>query len=58
MEQALYTKDLKERHSEKIFQKAGMYCWETPDDLFQKLNKEFNFTLDVCANKENHKLDI
>ena len=57
MEQELYTKDLKERHNKKIFQKAGTYCWETPDEFFQKLNQEFNFTLDVCANKDNHKCD-
>lgn len=53
-----YNKDLKERHSKKIFQKAGKYCWETPDEFFQKLHKEFNFTIDVCANEDNHKLDI
>ena len=29
--------------------------WETPQDLFDKLNKNFNFTLDVCATKENAK---
>ena len=29
--------------------------WSTPQDLFDKLNKEFNFTLDVCATKENAK---
>lgn len=23
--------------------------WETPQNLFDELNKEFNFTLDVCA---------
>jgi phage N-6-adenine-methyltransferase len=53
-----YTKDLKQRHSEKIFQKAGKYCWETPDKFFQELNKEFKFTIDVCANEDNHKIDI
>lgn len=31
--------------------------WETPDHLFDALNQEFNFTLDVCAHSENHKLD-
>ena len=31
--------------------------WETPQDLFDKLNKEFNFTLDPCATHENHKCD-
>jgi phage N-6-adenine-methyltransferase len=50
-----YNKDLKKRHSKKIFQKAGMYEWETPQDLFDKLNAEFHFTLDVCASKENAK---
>jgi len=29
--------------------------WETPQDLFDELNKEFNFTLDVCATKKNAK---
>lgn len=31
--------------------------WATPDDLFKKLNQEFRFTLDACANEENHKCD-
>ena len=29
--------------------------WETPQDLFDKLNQEFGFTLDVCAIPENAK---
>lgn len=29
--------------------------WETPQDLFDQLNKEFNFTLDVCATAQNAK---
>lgn len=29
--------------------------WETPQDLFDELNREFGFELDVCANHENHK---
>lgn len=29
--------------------------WETPQDLFDELNEEFNFTLDPCATHENHK---
>lgn len=29
--------------------------WETPQDLFDKLNSEFKFTLDACANSENAK---
>ena len=29
--------------------------WETPDDLFKSLDNEFHFTLDPCANHQNHK---
>lgn len=29
--------------------------WETPQDFFDQLNKEFHFTLDVCALPENAK---
>lgn len=29
--------------------------WETPDELFNPLNDEFGFTLDVCATKDNAK---
>lgn len=29
--------------------------WATPWDLYNRLDKEFNFTLDVCATKENTK---
>lgn len=31
--------------------------WGTPPDLFDKLNKEFNFTLDGAADQVNHKCD-
>lgn len=31
--------------------------WSTPQDLFDVLNKEFNFTLDACASDTNHKCD-
>ena len=31
--------------------------WATPQDFFDKLNAEFNFNLDPCANDENHKCD-
>jgi len=31
--------------------------WETPQDLFEKLNEEFCFTLDPCATKENAKCE-
>ena len=29
--------------------------WSTPQDFFDKLNDEFSFTLDPCANDTNHK---
>ena len=29
--------------------------WETPQDLFDKLNEEFKFILDVCATEKNAK---
>lgn len=29
--------------------------WATPNDLFQKLNSVFNFTVDVCADSHNNK---
>jgi phage N-6-adenine-methyltransferase len=31
--------------------------WETPQDLFDELDAEFNFTLDVCASAENAKCE-
>ena len=31
--------------------------WETPKDFFDELDKEFRFTLDVCALPENAKCD-
>lgn len=29
--------------------------WETPDEVFKKLNAEFNFTLDPCSDGHNSK---
>lgn len=31
--------------------------WETPQWLFDELNREFHFTLDPCADKHNHKCE-
>jgi len=31
--------------------------WSTPQDFFDELNKEFNFTLDPCATPENAKCE-
>ena len=31
--------------------------WETPQELFEELNREFNFELDVCADESNRKCE-
>ena len=31
--------------------------WATPQDFFDKLNEEFHFTLDPCANEHNYKCE-
>lgn len=31
--------------------------WATPQNFFDELNKEFNFTLDPCADEFNHKCE-
>ena len=35
--------------------KSGRTDWETPQDLYEKLNREFGFTLDPCASEKNAK---
>lgn len=32
--------------------------WETPQDLFDELNKEFGFGVDVCASEDNAKCEM
>lgn len=34
---------------------SGKDDWETPADLFQSYNRDYNFILDAAANQENHK---
>ncbi|MCQ2316361.1 MAG: phage N-6-adenine-methyltransferase [Bacteroidales bacterium] len=31
--------------------------WETPCELFQALDAEFHFDIDVCASEQNHKCE-
>lgn len=31
--------------------------WETPQDFYDQLNKEFSFTLDPASTEKNHKCD-
>src|SRR5690242_11748450 len=34
---------------------AETCVWATPQDFFERLNDEFHFDIDVCANDENAK---
>lgn len=39
---------------EAMFSSASVE-WSTPQDIFDELNEEFNFTLDPCSTHENAK---
>lgn len=39
----------------KVYHSSKDHTWETPQDLFDKLNKVFNFKTDVCALPETAK---
>lgn len=41
---------------DKALLSTGKDDWETPTFLFDDLHREFNFTIDVAASAENHKL--
>lgn len=41
----------------KVHYSRKNYDWETPPDFFSKLDKEFGFTLDVCATPGNAKCE-
>ena len=41
----------------KVLYSSKSDNWETPQYLFDELNNEFNFDLDVCASDLNHKCD-
>lgn len=30
--------------------------WETPNEMFENLNKQYKFNFDCCASEQNHKL--
>ena len=45
-----------------IIDNKGMFSsntdlWYTPQDFYEKINKEFNFELDVCSDGKNNKCD-
>ena len=41
----------------KILYSSKSDEWETPQDLFDKLNETYHFDLDVCATEQNAKCD-
>ena len=42
----------------KLMFSSDNEVWSTPQDFYDKLNEEFNFNLDPCANKENAKCEL
>lgn len=45
------------RMDKKVHYSSDSVEWATPPAFFDELNKEFNFTLDVCASKDNAKCE-
>lgn len=41
----------------KVLFSSASDMWETPQNLFDELNREFNFNLDPCATPENAKCE-
>lgn len=41
----------------KVMFSSATDKWSTPQWFFDKLNQEFNFTLDPCADESNHKCE-
>lgn len=46
-----------DRNSRNVAFSSASDEWSTPQEVFDELNKEFEFTLDPCATKENHKCE-
>jgi len=44
-----------DKQTQELMFSSEFFDWEAPDELFEELNKEFNFDIDVCATKENTK---
>ena len=40
-------------YSKDIIKTSKKDDWETPQELFEELDYEYNFTLDPCATPEN-----
>ena len=48
-----YSKEVS--NMEKALLSTGKDEWGTPQELYDALNKEFNFTLDPCSSDTNYK---
>jgi len=46
------------RKKQPVYFSSQSINWETPQALFDELDEEFSFTLDVCADETNHKVDL
>ena len=56
----IYSREYFITNREEVMLNNGLFTsntdlWSTPQDFFDKLNKQFNFTLDPCATDDNHK---
>jgi len=49
--------DHRPKHGISVHFSSATDVWATPQSLFDELNAEFGFTLDVCALRENAKCD-
>ncbi len=45
----------KKKVTRSVVRSSVKHDWETPPDLFDALNREFGFTVDVCADPKNAK---
>jgi phage N-6-adenine-methyltransferase len=41
----------------KVYHSSAKMDWATPASIYDPLNEEFGFTLDVCADRHNRKCD-
>jgi site-specific DNA-methyltransferase (adenine-specific) len=44
-----------DKHTRKLMFSSERQDWATPQDVFDKLNEEFNFTLDSCCTEKTAK---
>lgn len=44
-----------DNNTRKVMFSSESMSWETPEDIFKRLDKIYNFTLDPCADHQNHK---